>query len=272
MNSATALDTIQDGSVDRRHQPRLRAWHDSLAFAWRALLKIKHVPEQLFEAVSIPLVFTLLFTYLFGGAMAGSTKEYLQFILPGTLAMAVLLVTMYTATAIHADVSRGVFDRFRTLAIWRPAPLVGLILGEAVRFLLASLIVVGLGLVMGYRPESVIGMVLAVGLVVLFGLSISWVWTVIGLIARSPNVVTGLATVVVFPLTMASNVFVDPDTMPGWLQTVVNLNPVTTLVDAERALINGAGATADLGWALAATALLTVVFAPLSIYLYQRRQ
>ena len=122
----------------------------SLAFAWRSLLKIKHVPEQLGDVIGIPILFTLMFTYLFGGALAGSTGDYLQFLLPGTLALAVVFVTVYSGVTLNRDLATGAFDRFRSLPVWRPAPIVGGLIGDAGRYLLASGLVVGLGLIMGF--------------------------------------------------------------------------------------------------------------------------
>ena len=245
----------------------------SLAFGWRALLKIKHLPEQLVEATAVPVVFTLMFTYLFGGALASSTGEYLRFILPGTLVMAVLLVTMYAGTGLNADISKGVYDRFRSLPIWRPAPIVGALLGEAGRYLLASVLVVALGLAMGFRPAGgVLGVVAGIGLLLVFAASLSWVWVVLGLVMRAPNAITSVATMILFPLTLASNVFVDPRTMPGWLEAFVDINPVSHLVTAERALMGGTATTGQIGWVLAASAALTAVFAPLAMSLYRRKQ
>ena len=149
----------------------------SAAFGWRALLKIKHVPEQLFDVIAIPVVFTLMFTYLFGGALAGSASRYLQFILPGTLVMAVLLVTMYAGVGLNADAAKGVSDRFRSLPIWRPAPIAGALLGDVARYLLAAGLVITLGLVMGFRPAGgVPGVLAGTGILVLFALSLSWAW------------------------------------------------------------------------------------------------
>ena len=193
----------------------------SAAFGWRAMLKIKHVPEQLLDVIAIPIVFTLMFTYLFGGAVAGSTSQYLQFILPGTLVMAVVLVTMYAGVGLNSDISKGVFDRFRSLPIWRPAPIVGALVGDTARYLLAASLVMLLGAVMGFRPQAgVPGVLAAIGLVVIFALSLSWVWIVLGLLMRTPTAVMSVGTVVLFPLTLASNVFVRLQTMELWSELV----------------------------------------------------
>ena len=243
------------------------------AFGWRALLKIRHVPEQLLDVIAIPVVFTLMFTYLFGGALAGSASRYLQFILPGTLVMAVLLVTMYAGVGLNADASKGISDRFRSLPIWRPAPIAGALLGDAARYLLAASLVIALGLAMGFRPAGgVPGVLAGVGLLVLFALSLSWAWTTLGLLMRTPQAVMSVGTVVLFPLTLASNVFVRPQTMPGWLQAFVKINPVSHLVTAERALMGGEAAAGQVAWVLLASAALVAVFAPVTVYLYGRQR
>ena len=253
--------------------PEASGLRASLAFGWRALLKIKHVPEQVLEAVAIPVVFTVMFTYLFGGALDRSTADYLEFILPGTLVMAVLLVTMYVGTGLQADTARGVYDRFRTLPTWQPAPLAGVLIGEAARYLLGSAVVVGLGLAMGLRPAGgPLGVLAAVALVVVFALGLSWIWIVLGLVARSPNTIMSIGTVVLFPLSLASNVFVEPDTMPGWLQAFVRVNPISHLVTTVRDLMDGAATAGQIGGVLAAAMALTAVFAPLALRLYQSKK
>lgn len=245
----------------------------SAAFAWRALLKIKHVPEQLFDVIAIPVVFTLMFTYLFGGALAGSPGRYLRFILPGTLVMAVLLVTMYAGVGLNADTSRGVSDRFRSLPIWRPAPIVGALLGDIARYLLAASLVIALGIAIGFRPAGgAPGVLAGTGLLLVFALSLSWAWTTLGLLLRTPQAVMSIGTVVLFPLTLASNVFVAPQTMPGWLQAFVKINPVSHLVTAERALIAGQAAPGQVTWVLLASAALVAVFAPVTVRLYGRQR
>ena len=245
----------------------------SAAFGWRALLKIKHVPEQLFDVIAIPVVFTLMFTYLFGGALAGSASRYLQFILPGTLVMAVLLVTMYAGVGLNADASKGVSDRFRSLPIWRPAPIAGALLGDVARYLLAASLVVVLGVTMGFRPGGgAPGVLAGISLLVLFALSLSWAWTTLGLLMRTPQAVMSVGTVVLFPLTLASNVFVRPQTMPGWLQAFVKFNPVSHLVTAERGLMHGQPAAGQVAWVLLASAALVTVFAPATVYLYGRQR
>ena len=212
----------------------------SLAFGWRAMLKIKHVPMQLFDVTAFPIMFVLLYTYLFGGALAGSPREYLQELLPGILVMTVAWITMYTGQGLNTDISKGVFDRFRSLPIWRPAVLVGMLLADAVRYSMASLVMISLGVALGFRPDGgPIGVVLAVALLLVFAFSLSWVWTALGLCMPTPEAVMQTGMTVLFPLTFASNVFVDPATMPGWVQAFVNNNPITHLATATRGLMHG---------------------------------
>jgi len=242
------------------------------AFGWRALLRMRHVPEMLFDAIAIPVVFTLMFTYLFGGALAGSTHRYLQSILPGTLAMSVLLVSMYAGIGLNADVSKGIADRFRALPVWRAAPVAGALLGDVARYLIASGLVMVIGVAMGYRPAGgTPGALAAVGLLLVFALSLSWAWTALGLTLRTQQAVMSVTTVVLFPLTLASNVFVAPRTMPGWLQAFVRANPVSHLVTAERGLAAGHPSAGQVTWVLLIAAALVAVFAPLTAWLYGRR-
>jgi ABC-2 type transport system permease protein len=274
----TALRPTVDEPVSaalsaRARPPRPSALSASLTFGWRALLKIKHVPEQLADVIFIPILFTLMFTYLFGGALAGSTRSYLQFLLPGTLAMTLVLVSVYTGVGLNTDVTKGVFDRFRSLPIWRPAALVGALLGDAARNTLAAAIVIALGLIMGFRPHGgVAGVMLAVALLLVFSFSLAWLWTALALILRTPSAVSNVSLLLVFPLTFASNVFVQPRTMPGALHAFVDANPISHLVTAERGLMHGTATAGQVGWVLVASAALVAVFAPLTMHLYSAKQ
>lgn len=265
--------TMRSALLTQTRPRRPNAFAVTLTFAWRAVLKLVRIPEQLADVIAIPIIFTLLFTYLFGGALAGSTGAYLQFLLPGTLTMTALLVTIHAGISLNTDVTSGVFDRFRTTPIWRPAPIVGALLGDIGRYLLASTLVVAVGLALGYRPVGgVTGVLLAVALVVIFALSLSWVWTMLGLVVRAPTAVMNIGTTVLFPLTIASNVFVQPQTMPGWLQALININPVTHLVTAVRGLMAGTVVAGEIVWVLLACVTLTVIFAPLTSYLYRNKR
>ena len=271
---AASLDrALRSALASGRRPPQASGPSASLTFGWRALLKIKHTPEQLGDVIGIPIIFTLLFTYLFGAALSGSTHDYLQYLLPGSLVMAILMVSMYAGIGLNTDLTKGVLDRFRSLPIWRPAVIVGALLGDAGRYLIASTLVIGLGLAMGYRPAGgAVGVLSALALVLVFAFGLGWLWSTLGLLMRTPSAVMNIGMLVLFPLTFASNVFVDPLTLPGWLRTFVQINPVTHLVNAERALMNGVQAAGQVGWVLISAAVLTAVFAPLAMSIYRKKQ
>ncbi|HEY8340046.1 MAG TPA: ABC transporter permease [Egibacteraceae bacterium] len=271
-----------DGAVDQRtvtaalattaRPPRPDPLTTSLAFWWRAMLKIKHIPEQLFDVTAFPVMFLLMFTYLFGGALAGSPSAYLQAVLPGVLVMTVSWITMYTGLTLNRDISKGVHDRFRSLPIWRPATLVGPLLADAVRYTMASLLILVLGLVLGFRPGAgAVGVLAALGLLLLFSFSLSWIWTLLGLVLRSDNAVFGVSNMVMFPLTFVSNVFVDPATLPRWLQAFVDVNPITILVTAMRGLMHGQPVGAEIAIVFAVCAGLVAVFGPLTMLVYRTK-
>jgi ABC-2 type transport system permease protein len=211
-----------------------------------------------------------MFTYLFGGAIAGSTGEYLHFILPGILVMSVLFTTVYSGVTLNTDATRGVVDRFRSLPIWRPAPLVGAVVGDSVRYVVASAIVVVLGLIMGFDAEGgVAGVLAAVALIALFAFGLSWAFTTIGLLMRAPNAVMNTGFMLLFPLVFLSNTFVEPDTLPGWLEAFVNVNPFSHVVTATRDLMAGDAHADDVLLVLGEAAAMIAIFAPLTVRRYR---
>jgi ABC-2 type transport system permease protein len=248
-------------------------WANALAFGWRALLKIKHVPEQLFDVIVTPIMFTFLFTYLFGGAIAGSPAAYLQFLLPGILAQTVIFTSVYTGVTLNTDISKGVYDRFKSMPIWSPAPIVGAMAGDFLRYTIAALMVIIVGTTLGYRPAAgALALVWGVLLLNAFAFGIGWVFTLLALILRTPASVMTVSWIILMPLTFASNVFVDPATMPDWLQSVVAHNPVTHVVTALRGILGGLPEARDIGRALATPVVLTVVCAPLVMMRYRRKR
>jgi ABC-2 type transport system permease protein len=252
--------------------PPASAVSAALTFGWRGMLKVKHVPEQLLDVTITPVMFVLLFTYIFGGAIAGSTGDYLDYILPGILVMSVLFTTVYSGIALNTDLTKGVVDRFRSLPIWRPAPLVGALLGDSVRYLVAGTVIVVLGVILGYRPGAGVGGVIAaLALVIVFAFGLSWVFTTLGLLMRSPNAVMNAGFMAIFPLTFLSNVFVEPDTLPSALEAFVNANPISVLATASRGLMEGDASAGDIAIVLATAAALTAVFAPVTTRLYRSR-
>lgn len=267
-----AAETLGTVLAPGARPPRPGALSASLTFGWRAMLKIKHVPEQLFDVTAFPIMMTLMFTYLFGGALAGSPTEYLQFLLPGIMVTSVVMITMYTGVEVNKDIEKGVFDRFRTLPIWRPSTMVGYLLGDMFRYTMAATVILVVGLVLGFRPQGgVVGVVAAIALLVAFSFAFSWVWTMFGLLLRSEKSVMGISMLVLFPLTFLSNVYVDPETMPGWLQAFVGVNPISHLVTAARSLMAGGADTGEITWVLVSGAVCVAVFGALTMRLYNRR-
>jgi len=267
-----ATETLADLLVAGQRPSRPSPWSASVTFGWRAVLKIKHVPEQLFDVTAFPVMMVLMYTYLFGGALAGSTTRYLQFLLPGILVMNIVMITMYTGVTVNIDIDKGVFDRFRTLPVWRPSAMVGYLLGDMLRYAIASTVMLSLGLLLGFRPEGgVTGVLAGVALLIVFAFALSWIWTMFGLLLRTEKSVMGVSMMVIFPLTFLSNIFVDPRTMPGWLQAFVNNSPITHLASAVRGLMAGDWPADEIAWSLGWGAVLLVVFGTVTMRLYNRK-
>jgi ABC-2 type transport system permease protein len=264
-------DALREALSTPQRPARPSALSASLSFGWRAMLKIKHVPMQLFDVTAFPIMFVLLYTYLFGGALAGSPREYLQLLLPGILVMNVTWITMYTGQGLKLDMDKGVFDRFRSLPIWRPAVLVGMLLADAARYTISCAVMLAVGIALGFRPDGgVLGVLAAVALLLVFAFCLSWLWTALAFRVPTPESVMQIAMTVLFPLTFASNVFVDPATMPGWVQGFVKVNPISQLATASRGFMHGDVDMAAVGWTLVWSAALLVVFAPLTMRRYNR--
>ena len=245
---------------------------NALAFGWRAVLKFKHVPEQLFDLVMTPIMFTLLFTFVFGGALAGSTEDYAQYFVPGILVQTVIFNAVYSGMGLSTDRNKGLFDRFRSLPIWSLSPFAGLAVGDVLRHVIAGLIILGIGMTLGYRPEAgVAGVVAAFVLLLAIGFGFGWVFLVLGLLLRTPNTVMTMAFTAILPLVFASNIMVEPATMPGWLRAFVEVNPVSLMTTAMRGLMSGGATWSQVALALVAPVALTATLAPLTLWLYRRR-
>jgi ABC-2 type transport system permease protein len=263
---------VRRAIADTARPPRPGRLSTALTFGWRGMLKVKHVPEQLLDVTVTPVMFLLLFTYLFGGAIAGSTSAYLDYTLPGLLVMSVLFTTVYSGVSLNTDLTKGVVDRFRSLPIWRPAPLLGSLLGDSVRYVVAGTVIIGVGVALGYRPDGGVGGALAaLALVVVFSFGLSWVFSVLGLLMRSPNAVMNAGFMGIFPLTFLSNVFVDPATLPGPLEAFVQVNPISVLATASRSLMAGTPDGTAIAVSLAVAAALAAVFLPFTTRLYRSR-
>jgi ABC-2 type transport system permease protein len=244
-----------------------------LTLAWRALLKIKHVPFQLFDVTVTPIMFTLLFTFIFGGALAGSPRRYVQYLLPGVLVQTVLFITVYTGVGLNSDIRKGLYDRFRSLPMWQPSPLLGALAGDVLRYSIAATLILVVGFILGFRPQGgATGVLLAIALVLTFSFALSWLWIIVGMLVRTPESVMTTSFVFLMPLTFASDIFVDLATMPGWLQAFVGRNPVTHLANASRALMHGRPAGGDVLWTLVAAAVIVLVASPIAMRLYRKER
>ena len=275
----TAVDVLPSG--ERTHQllamrsrPRPASALSSVTtLAWRAMLKIKHVPFQLFDVTVMPIMFTLLFTYIFGGALAGSPRQYIQYLLPGILVQTVIFITVYTGMGLNTDIHKGLFDRFRSLPMWQPSPLLGALAGDLFRYSVASVIILIMGFILGFRPQGgIAGVLLAMALVMVFAFALSWLWIIVGMLVRTPESVMTTSFVFLMPLTFASDIFVNLNTMPVWLQELVGRNPVTHLAHASRALMHGQPAGTAVFWVLVASALIVLVAAPIAIRMYRKER
>lgn len=245
---------------------------NTLTMAYRGLIKIRRTPEQLLDVTVQPIIFTLMFAFLFGGAIAGDVGSYLPTLIPGILVQTVITTSVVTGTQLREDMDKGVFDRFRSLPIARIAPLSGALLADTLRYAIAITITLVMGVVIGYRPEAGFWGVVGGGLLVLVcAWAISWIFAFLGVIARTAASVQGISMLVLFPLTFMSNAYVDVNTMPGWLRWFANVNPVSHLVSAVRELANQGSVGADLWWTLLGAAVVVLVFAPLTVKAYMRK-
>ena len=244
----------------------------SLTMAWRGLLKIRRTPEQLVDVTFQPMFFTVMFTYIFGGAISGSVHDYLPVVIPGILVQSVITTSIVTGVQLREDMDKGVFDRFKSLPIARIAPLAGALLADTVRYAVATVITFAIGILMGFRPEGGFGHAAAAGLTVIAcSWAVSWIFAFLGVIARSAPAVQGISMLVLFPLTFVSNAFVPVETMPGWLQWFVSINPISHLVTAVRELTNHGTFGPDFAISLAGAAVIVAIFAPLTVRAYMRR-
>jgi ABC transporter DrrB family efflux protein len=245
---------------------------NTCTLTWRSVIKIRTNMEDVLGLSLNPIMFLLLFTYVFGGAISGGTHRYLQYELPGILVLSVVFATLGTGLMLNQDISGGVFDRFRSLPIARWAPLAGAVLGDIIRYMISVAITLGFGMLLGFRiTASPLSATAGCLLVLIFALALCWLSALIGLLVKTPQGVQYFGSLLYFPLTFGSNVLVPTKTMPGWLQAFVKANPMTFLTEAERGLMVGGPvatpAIRSLLWALG----IFIVFAPVAVWAYRRR-
>jgi oleandomycin transport system permease protein len=261
------------GALRPAARPRFRSLRHAMVLAKRNLIKITRTPEQLIDVTLQPIIFLLLFVYVFGGALGGGSQHaYLEYLLPGLLGQTIAMSSISIGQNMNSDIAKGVFDRFRSLPIARSVPLVGAVFAEFFRYLLLCVIMVGFGYIMGFRiATSPLALLAAIGIAICFALSFAWVSVWVGMKVRNPGAVQGVMFLLVLPLSFGSNTFVRTATMPGWLQAFVNVNPISHLVSAVRGLMLGGPVAVPIGWTFAWIAGLLVVFFPLALRAYIRR-
>lgn len=270
--SAIATITPPSERNLKNHVSLRQSVANSVTMAHRGLLKIKRTPEQLFDVTLQPIIFTVMFAYLFGGAISGDVQKYLPLLIPGILVQTVITTSVVTGVQLREDMDKGVFDRFKSLPIARIAPLAGALLADTLRYAIATTITFVVGFLMGYHPAGGFGFVVLAGLLVIVSSwAISWIFAFFGVIARTASSVQGISFMVLFPLTFLSNAYVPVDTLPGWLQTFVNINPVSHLVTAVRELANNSTFGGDAWIALLGAAVIVAIFAPLTVRAYMRK-
>jgi oleandomycin transport system permease protein len=245
----------------------------ALVVARRNLIKTMRTPEQLVDVTLQPIIFLLLFTYIFGGAIGGGSQhQYLQYLLPGLLGQSIAMGSISLGQNLNADIEKGVFDRFRSLPIARSVPLVGAVLADFIRYLLLCVIFLGFGYVIGFRVmTNPLSAAAALGLAIAFALCFCWVSVFVGMKARTSGSVQGIMFLLVLPLSFASNTFVKVSTMPGWMQAFVKVNPISHLVATTRGLMLGGPIASNLAWTLGWMVALLVIFVPLALRGYNRR-
>ncbi|MGV9824319.1 MULTISPECIES: ABC transporter permease [unclassified Gordonia (in: high G+C Gram-positive bacteria)] len=267
--SPTAISTRDVRSQAKRSVTLRETVSQSFTMAYRGILKIRHNPEQLFDVTLQPIIFTVMFTYIFGGAISGNVHAYLPVIIPGIMVQTVITTSIVTGTQLREDMDKGVFDRFKSLPIARISPLAGALLADMIRYLIAATLTIVMGIIMGWRPNP-LGAVAAAALVIVCSFALSWIFALMGCVMSKASAVQGISMLVLFPLTFLSNAFVPPDTMPGWLRTFVNVNPVSHLVTAVRELTANGHAGIHVVWSLIGAAVIIAVFAPLAVRAYMR--
>ena len=245
----------------------------SITMAYRGLLKVRRTPEQLFDVTVQPIIFTVMFAYIFGGAIAGSVQSYLHILIPGILVQTVITGSVVTGTQLREDMDKGVFDRFRSLPIARIAPLAGALLADTIRYAIATTITFVVGAFMGYHQiTDHLGWTVVAGLlVIVVSWSISWIFALFGMLARTAASVQGISMLVLFPLTFLSNAYVQTKTLPDWLAWFANVNPISHLVTAVRELVNDQAVTGDVWLSLLGAVVIVAIFAPLTVRAYMRK-
>lgn len=259
---------------DARISPRAHVRHTS-ALIRRNLLWIRKDPESMFDAVLFPIVFTLLFVYVFGGSigqsLGGGQQAYVQYVIPGLMAMMGMNMAQGVGTGFNQDFNSGVMDRFRSLPIGRGSVLFAKIAVELMRMLFATVVLMVVALLVGFDITNWAGLVASVGLSAVFGSALMWVFITLGVVMKNAQSVQAMGFLVLMPLQFGSSIFAPTDSMPGWLRSFTDYNPLSSLADTARGLMVGGPVTHDLWVTLGWSAVLTAVMAPIAIHKFRTK-
>ncbi len=267
MSSAT-----NTGDVKVRHHGKLYwALADGFVLARRNLVQIPRIPELLVFATIQPVMFVLLFRYVFGGAIDVGGESYVNYLMAGIFVQTVAFGGISTGVGLSEDLHKGLVDRFRSLPMARSAVLTGRTIADLVRNFFVVLVMLVVGILVGFRPDAdLAGWAGAIGLLLLLSFAFSWIGATVALLMRSTEAVQSAGFIWLFPLTFASSAFVQTDNMPGWLQAFADHQPMTQVIDAVRAFLLdqpvGSHGWQALAWCLG----ILAVFIPLSVSLYRR--
>lgn len=265
------IENLGKGAVSNLKRERPSMFTQSAMFGWRNLLKIVHLPEQFVDIIVTPVAFTFIFTFLFGSALSGSTSNYLQFFIPGVLVQTLTFNIIYSGININVDIRKGIFNRFRSMPIWPLSPFMGLYMGDCIRHVISWCCILVFGIVLGYRINvGVAPVALAFLISVFFAFSVSWILVILGIVLKTHSAVYSIGWLVLLPIVFVSNVYVDPATMPQWVQTLIAFNPLSWQVEVVRALLEGTYLPRETTVALGASVLLNVVLAPVAILLFRK--
>ncbi|WP_406470085.1 ABC transporter permease [Streptomyces hirsutus] len=268
------VGTSRASAADGRIPLRSHLRHTS-ALVRRNLLWIRQDPESMFDAVLFPIVFTLLFVYVFGGSigqsLGGGQEAYVQYIVPGLMAMMGMNMAMGVGTGFNQDFNTGVMDRFRSLPIGRGSVLFAKIAVEVLRMLIATAILLVVGVLVGFDITNWPGLFAAVGLAVLFGSALMWIFITLGVAMKNAQSVQAMGFLVLMPLQFGSSIFAPTQSMPGWLQTFTSVNPLSSLADAARGLMVGGPVADDLWLTVAWSVGITAVMAPVAIHRFRTK-
>jgi oleandomycin transport system permease protein len=246
--------------------------HHIGALTRRNLMRIKQDPESMLDALLMPILFTVLFVYVFGGAVSGSQGHYIQYMVPGMLGQIGISLAMAVGTGLNTDFTTGVMDRFRTLPIGRASVLIAKLLSESLRSLVSLVVLISFAMLLGLRIHTgPLQLLLALALAMAFGAGMVWVSMLLGMAMKSPQSVQGVGMLIMMPLQFGSSTFAPTSTMPGWLQAFTKVNPLSALADSSRALINGGPVLHPALEVLAWSVGLTAVFAPLAVRRFKKR-